>query len=221
MRTSRFLLSMSGWALAALLAVHLLFLASWLRGRWSFLRTVAALGMEVYCEKGPFVMLTSKDFPRVQSLALVQRGDPSLNVMVQDLGEEKNNKRRSVMVGLPPHFSLSVEYAYSTDSSPRVQQVMLTRSDGKRSEAFFDHGGRGVFDTHVVEDTAHKKGGLYVRYEGNWRKTLGGDEDPEQDTFHKRLVDGTRVSFDEQKGEWRATGSENTPSRNRMTNKGQ
>ncbi len=202
---SRLLLSMSGWVLAVLLAAFLLFFSNWRLGSTAadLPANVAALGMEVYYEKGPFVILVNKDFPRVQSLALIQRGNPSLNVMVQDLGEVKNDRRRSVMLGLSPNFTLSVDYSYSADNTCTVQQVMLAKFDGKHREAFLDHGGGGSFDTHIVDDMVRKKGDSYVWYRGVWQKTLGGDHDPDQDTFHKRLVDGTRVLYDKQKGEWR------------------
>jgi hypothetical protein len=209
MRTcqGRLLLSMSGWVLAATLAGYLLLFSNRHIHSADFALSpdVAALGMDVFSEKGPFVILTNRDFPRVQSLALIQRGDP-LNVMVQDLGERENKRRRSVSVFLHPSFSLSVQYAYSRDNTCTIEEVMLGRSDGKRDEAYFDYGGRGSFDAHTVYDTSHKSFvGVYIKYRGVWRKTLGGDKDPDQDTFHKRLVDGTQVQFDKQKGEWRPT----------------
>ena len=215
--------SIANWALLCFNSVLFVFLLVALvvsRGWWSvnaearvLPRGEAVLGMEVCREIGPFVLLTGKDFPRTDTFMLVRRGQPC-DFSIQNLDAKfffGNGRRAEIALG--QNFSIAVEYTWSSPNNCKIHKLELSRRDENRSETLFDIGADGTFDVRVVTDTARGQhtGGVYVWYEGAWRKVMGGDREPEQDEFHNRLLDGTWVSFDARNGRWIPEPSKSVP----------
>src|SRR3972149_7546080 len=84
---------------------------------------IADLGMDVYCEKDPFVLFADKEFPSTQSFMLVQRDQP-VSMSVSDIASMGGPATNSASVGMGPDFSISFDYSLA-DGSVRVHQLML------------------------------------------------------------------------------------------------
>jgi len=80
--------------------------------------------------------------------------------------------------------------------------LQLTTHHQKRVETFFDYRVDGSFDYRILRDLEGGMGQHCVFYHGRWQEVMAADKDPKQDQFHKRLLDGTRVWFDMQSGQW-------------------
>jgi hypothetical protein len=173
-------------------------------------RDAAALGKDLFFASGPFALFVAKDFPRDKSFTLMERGEP-LFVMKEDrpfpvLAEQMHvdgeEPTREVTVGFGEHSSVSAEYSCSPKEGCRVSMLRLSTGDARRGETFSDYGAVGSFQMRQVRDFVRRTSQMYVWYQGDWQEVMGGDKDPKQDQFHKRLLDGTRVYFDTHRGEW-------------------
>ena len=114
---------------------------------------VAALGMEVYYEKDPFVLLVGKDFPRDKSFVLVQRDQP-LSISALDterLGGKVGTTAKTLTVGLGDDFSLSCDYSLAGGGT-NAEHLMLCRRDQGLLEALTDYNVDGVFDVRQTRD---------------------------------------------------------------------
>jgi hypothetical protein len=161
---------------------------------------IAMLGMDVYYEKNPFVLLVGKDFPRNESFVLAQRGRP-LYFSAEDGDTPDGEERKQATVGLGADFSLSCGYSLHGDGAD-IHHLMLCHRNKGVEEALFDLNADGVFDTHHIRDEKRHVSHVYVLYQGAWREIFGADKDPKQDQYHKQLVDGQRVVFDKNRGCW-------------------
>lgn len=161
---------------------------------------VAALGMAVYYEMGPFVLLAGKGFPKTHEFALTLR-DQSLSMSLTDAVWMDEPATYSASMGVGPDFSLSCDYSL-IDGNPSVLKMMLSHRREGLLEWFTDLNVDGVFDLRGTRDEEHHLSRGYVLYQGNWQEILGGDKAPQQDELHKQLVDGTLVSFVKERGHW-------------------
>jgi hypothetical protein len=190
-----------------LLLMILLTISGWLRAKPTAHRLMdggAVLGMEVYYEMGPFVLLTGKDFPRDNSFQLMQRCpplNPSMSVLDGKYFAASKEATKHVSMDVAPDFSISCECSLA-GGRVDISDLMLGHKAKGLRETLTDINVDGVFDVRQISDEEGGASRLYVSYQGIWREVMGGDKDPTQDEFHKQLLDGTRVSFDMQSGRW-------------------
>jgi hypothetical protein len=171
---------------------------------------VAALGLDFYYEKGPFVLLVGKDFPRNESFALIQRGAPA-NLSLEVLQGLYGPATKSVTVGLGTD-SISFDYSNAAGGA-KVHHLMFSHRNKGLLETFTDINADGVYDFRQTRDESRHVSHVFVWYHATWREALGRDIDPKQDEYHKALADGTRVSFDMQSGRWLSSAEKSATSR--------
>jgi len=159
--------------------------------------------MEVYYEIGPFVLLAGKDFPRDESLVLVQRDQPlSISLLDTDrLGGKVGTTAKTLTVGLGDDFLLSCDYSLAGGGT-NPEHLMLCRRNQGLLETLTDYNVDGVFDLRQTRDEKQRLSRMYVWYRGTWREIMGAEKDPKQDESHKQLLEGERVSFDIHSGQW-------------------
>ena len=164
----------------------------------------SVLGMEVYYEIGPFVLLTGKDFPDDKSFQLRQRFpplNPSMSVLDGKYFAARNEATKHVSMDMGADFSVSCDCSVA-GGNVDISNLTLGHQRKGLHETLTDLNVDGVFDVRQTRDGEQGKGRMYVWHKGAWHEVVGFDKDPKQDEYHKRLVDDTRVSFDKTSGRW-------------------
>ncbi len=157
-------------------------------------------GMEFRYEKGPFSLMVGKDFPRDGSFILEQRGRP-LSIFAQDSDYSGDPSIRTVLVSLGADFYISCDYSFA-GGGVKVRELGLSHENNGSIESFTDHNAKGAFDLRQTRDVKRRVSRMYVWFQGAWREVAHGDKGPAQDGFHKQLIEGDRVSFDNKSGRW-------------------
>ena len=154
-------------------------------------------GMEAWFEKGPFVLLVGRDFPQSGSFAVAERGKP-LMIRVENTRDAAGSPAKSVGVSLTADFYVSLDYL----PSGAAQRLTFCHFKTGVTETLTDLNADGVWDTRLTRDVLTGVSRLYVWYRAAWREVVGGDRDPKQDEFHRRLMTGEPVFFSSEHGQW-------------------
>jgi hypothetical protein len=164
----------------------------------------SVLGMEFYYEMGPFVLLTGKDFLSDTSFQMMQRCpplNPSISVLDGEYFAATKGTTKTVRMDVGPDFSISCNCSLARGDVD-IYDLMLSHQRKGLREALSDLNVDGVFDMRQTWDEERGVSRMYVWYQGVWREVMGGDKDRKQDTYHKQLMEGGRVSFDMRSGQW-------------------
>ena len=147
------------------------------------------MGLRLYFGRPPFFLFVDNDFPSKEGFTLLQKGNP-LIISDKEYEHVKKEDKRVVSVSLGTDFSMACKY----DPFPATKITEYTIS--LESSAITDLNVDGIPDMRALWMPAHK---LEVWYQGEWVEVqIGG----ESDKYHKRLIDGTAVTFNAENGVW-------------------
>jgi len=211
--------SVANWTLLCLNALLFLFLVavSLLFVAWPRLDPAARLARkyardistafnveyEVYLAKDPFALLVPKHRPDPDTrwFTFFDSRECGLYLMVTPPDIEFGAATDSVLVGMGDDFAVSWDYS-RTNGEANVDSVRLSRQSGALIEAFTDYKADGSYDVRQTRDEDRGVGCMYVWYDGAWQEIMDAQKDPNQKQFHKRLVTGQQVYFDDESGRW-------------------
>jgi hypothetical protein len=163
--------------------------------------------MDAYMVKRPFALYVAKRFPQDESYALVHSGGPELVIVEDERTTEDATARKVTLQWTDIGFALSCDYSFASGRS-KIGAITLAHEDHRVLEALIDLNADGVYDVRLVMEKTRKTSCLSIFYEGKWQEVMGSERDPGMDKYHKRLLNGRRLSFDMGRGSWVPTEKE-------------
>ena len=157
-------------------------------------------GYRRYVAKYPFVIETVDTFPHDKCFALLFYDTPGIFLKVDkaDVGPGQD-----LLLGIGEHFALRCDYSV-VGGKAVVRELSLNVTEG---EWLTDLNADGQFDMRNLRNQ-DRQGEVAVWFNNSWLPIMDAIGDPDQDLYHKRLVTGENVVFDQAQGKWVLDASE-------------
>ena len=151
-------------------------------------------GYRRYVAKYPFVIETAETFPRDKCFAVLFYDTPGIFLEVDkaDVGPGQD-----LLLGIGEHFAFSCDHSV-VGGKVVVRELSLNVSEG---EWLTDLNADGQFDMRNLRKQ-DRQGEVAVWFNNSWLPIMDAIGDPDQDLYHKRLVTGEDVVFDQAQGKW-------------------
>lgn len=187
---------------------HAATLAQELAAEFGELAPQLNLGLDVYSTKDPFAILVDKNFPHTDRYIFLVRGRPFLviaegDVEGDDVDEDDANAMKGVVIAFGNDFSIGCEYTDTHGSQTR--QITLFNND----QYFTDLNADGQWDNRIVmpKQFSQTPPPLQIWYHDRWEELPQAISQPLHvdlmpSRYKAQLHDGTRVTFDMQRGQW-------------------
>lgn len=171
---------------------------------------------DVYCAKGPFALWVAKDFPSDQAFDFFQYAlGLSLSLDSPLPPDEDDGETHSLALELGDDFWFTVNFC-PAGRYPEVRSFALYQTRGDVLVTLRDNNADGVFDMRQTMDEVKGVSRTNVWYHGTWRAVAPrSSEEFQQTEYRRQLVDGERVYFNLQTGEWLPLTKDAVPSAKR------
>jgi hypothetical protein len=104
---------------------------------------------------------------------------------------------QDLLLGIGEHFAFSCDYSV-VGGKVVVRELSLNVTEG---EWLTDLNADGQFDMRNLRKQ-DRQGEVAVWFNNSWLPIMDAIGDPDQDLYHKRLVTGEDVVFDQAQGKW-------------------
>lgn len=151
-------------------------------------------GYRRYVAKYPFVIEAAETFPRDKCFAVLFYDTPGIFLSV-----DKSDFRpgQELLLGIGEHFAFSCDYSVA-GGKVVVCELSVNVAEG---EWLTDLNADGQFDMRNVRKE-NREGEVAVWFNNSWVPIIDAIGDPDQNLYHKRLVTGENVVFDQAQGKW-------------------
>jgi hypothetical protein len=157
-------------------------------------------GYHRYVTRYPFAIVVANTFPRDKYFNVFFYDTPGIFLAVD---EADVGPGQELFVGVGDHFSFSCDYSV-VDGQAVVRELSLNRAEG---EWLTDLNADGQFDMrNLTKQNGERE--VAVLFNHSWLPIMDAIADPDQDLYHKRLVTGESVVFDQTQGKWVLDASE-------------
>lgn len=171
-------------------------------------------GMDVYCYRSPFAVFVNKDFPDNKGFMFARYGRLPLFVSCEDVkkpsqappngdhGEAQTAQNITLGFGDKGYFTVSCLYSIA-NNRVHVDELLVSRDDAGRVEAYFDLNADGFPDSRLTVDHKRDVHRSEIWYGGKWQEAAA-----QGSKYETQLLNGEKVRFDKQGGLWVLAGDE-------------